>query len=276
MNTTKIPVTSKDASLTLLDFLARKLDISKKKAKALLDARSVFVNRKRVWMARHKLREGDTVEFTDSTPTAGRQDADILFQDEHYLAVNKQPGIISNGENSLESMLRQELSLPGLLSIHRLDKDTSGCLLLAMNRPAFNLMLALFKKKLVDKTYHTIVSGSVNTPDRTITDEIDGQTAITHIKMLDANRQASHLQVKIRTGRTHQIRKHLASIKHPVLGDRQYGAGIKNNEKTMRIGRQMLHASGLRFDHPVTGKKISIRAPLPKDFRSCLKNFNLT
>lgn len=276
MNTTKIKVAGHETGETLLSFLAGKLDISNSKAKTLLDSRDVFINKKRVWIAKHTLQSGDNVEIISRTSIPSQTKlADILFHDNYYIVVNKRPGILSNGDNSVESCMRKELNTPSILSVHRLDVDTTGCLLLAKNRQAFEKAIPLFKEHLVEKSYHAIVTGKITPAQQTIKREIDGKHAVTSIKALDTNREASHVAVKIKTGRTHQIRKHLASIKHYVLGDKHYGIGHKGDKKTMQIGRQMLHASSLKFTHPYTGKNINMRAPLPPDFRKCLKLFNL-
>lgn len=270
-------VTHEESRIILSDFLAGRLQISKKKAKDLLNTQNVFVNRHRIWMTRHLLKRGDKVEILKSeNASKSATRFTILFEDDDYLIINKGTGLLSNGMNSVEDRLRDHLEMPFLTAVHRLDRDTSGCLLLAKNEPALKSMLTIFRKRRIRKTYHVIASGRLQPPAQTITTPMEGQRAITRIRTLDSNRAASHLLVSLQTSRTHQIRKHLDSIHHPVLGDRQYGTASRLTGKSLNIGRQMLHASEMEFDHPGTGRKIRAKASLPRDFRNCLKQFRLT
>jgi len=266
-----------EARTSLLDFLALRLHISKKRAKNLLNTRNVFVNRKRVWMAHHSLTNSDTVEIletSDSSTAAGP--FTILFEDDDYLVVNKKPGILSNGTDSVEGRLRLQTGMPSLVVAHRLDKDTSGCLLLTKHTAAHEYVVSLFRRHRVIKTYHVIAAGRVQPKTQTIMTPLESRRAITHVITLDSNRDASHLLVRIETGRTHQIRKHLAIARYPVLGDRYYGTRFKARRKSMTVGRQMLHASTLEFKQQATGRQIRGKAPLPRDFRKCLQLYSLS
>lgn len=273
--TTKLTVTNREEGTSLLDFLANQLGISGKRAKRLLDSRGVLVNRKRVWMARHTLNQEDKVEILKTNMAPASEQFPILYDDPEYLVVNKPPGILTNGPRSIEEYLRTDLNSPSLSVAHRLDRDTSGCLLLARNADARERVVSLFRRHKVGKSYHAIVSGRFP-PTQTITRPLENRRAVTHVKRLDANKKASHLLIAIETGRTHQIRKHLSSMHHPVLGDKHYGAGKALGNETVHVNRQMLHASHLQFDHPATGGIVRIKAPLPRDFRKCLKTFRLT
>ena len=278
MQTNKMTVGNGENGIFLQDFLAARLDLSRNKAKQIIDSRTVFVNNKRIWMARHSLRSGDRVEFPDQEtaykPTAAAKAA-ILFEDDYYMIVNKPAGILSNGKDSFEERLRKQLNISSLRAIHRLDRDTSGCFLLAKNQAAFESIIPLFQEHSVIKTYEAIAAGQVEPRTFTINTPIENQPAITHINVMNANRFASHLQISIETGRTHQIRKHLLSIDHPVLGDKNYGTRLPASAKTILITRQMLHAVSLQFTHPVTGNHVHARAHLPPDFTACLHNFRL-
>lgn len=282
MKIIRLTVSHKEQTLRLLDFLALRFRLSKKKAKGLLDGRNVFVNRRRVWMAKHALKTGDEVEIYDSIldpPSKdGRADAAtpaILFEDKDYLIVNKEPGILSTGENSVQDMLREHRRLPALAAAHRLDRETSGAFVLAKHAGALEKAILLFRKHCVKKTYHAIVAGRLNSPSRTITTPIDGRRAVTRVRTLDTGNVASHLQLIIETGRTHQIRKHLAAIGNPVLGDKQYGTRARIDFLSMRLDRHMLHASRIEFYHPITGERVNVVAPFPGDFMRCLKAFGL-
>ncbi|OVE75694.1 hypothetical protein BVX97_03785 [bacterium E08(2017)] len=169
----------------------------------------------------------------------------------------------------------RQLKRKSLLAAHRLDKDTSGCIIVACNQKVFDNTVQVFKEHKVSKTYHAIVFGKIRLEHQTIREQIEGRDAVSSIKIIDSNKEASHISVRIKTGRTHQIRKHLSSIRNPVIGDKQYAVGRKVDENAIQVARQMLHASSISFPHPDTGRVIRAHAPLPKDFRRCLRLFKL-
>jgi len=270
-------VSRAEAGLPLVDFLSRHLQLSRKRAKALVDSRGVFVNRSPVWMARHPLRNGDSVEvaFRELLPAASHR-LDILFRDEHYIVVDKSSGVLSNGRDSIESLCRERFTCSGSLrAAHRIDKDTSGCLLLALSPSALEQAVSLFRSRQVKKHYHAVTRGRFPYASQTVERPLDGQRAVTRVRRLDSNAGASHLRLRILTGRTHQVRRHLALLGHPVVGERRYARGQKETDESVTVARQMLHASTLAFQHPVTGKNILVRSPLPPDFRACLKTYGL-
>lgn len=273
--TLSFSVSRETGKTVLLDFLADKLNLSRRKAKELLDSRNVFVNRKRVWMARHILKPGDKIEcLREERPVIKDLPVDILYEDDDYLVVNKRSGLLSNGPDSVESMLR--MTYPGIAAAHRLDRDTSGCLLFARNPDALRKIVQLFSGHLVKKLYHVVVMGCFEPRECTVSSPIDGEPAVTHFRVFDSNNEASHLQAKIETGKTHQIRRHLVAARFPVLGDKYYGTRIPAGDKALSLGRQMLHASVIEFVSPVSRRRIRASAPLPRDFRRCLQMYNLT
>ena len=266
-------------STTLLEFIARKLPASKKSAKALLDRRNVSVNGTRIWMAKHELTAGDTVSIlSDGLGLAGapKRQVPILHRDARCIVAAKPAGILSCGPKSLETLLQAQLGIPGLRAVHRLDRDTSGCLLFATDTETFDRMVAAFRAKTVTKVYHALVHGPMKRGEHRISKPLGGQTAVSNVRVLDVSSTAAHVAVSIETGRTHQIRIHLASVRHPVMGDRKYASGVKLSEKQVGIPRQMLHAQSLRFEHPFTGAVMRVTAPLPPDFQICMKTFKLT
>ena len=277
MNTRLFTVAKIQAGSTLQDFLAAKLGVSRSRAKALIDDRQVFVNTKRVWMARHPLEQGDRIEVMDaerrSTPV-GR--SAVLFEDAHYLVANKPSGRLANGTDSIEEDLRGSLGLPELKAVHRLDRDTTGCLLFAKRQEALDQAVEMFKDRRVLKLYHAIVAGRVPLATRVIDVPIEGEAATTGLQILDSTNVASHLKLKIETGRTHQIRRHLESINHPILGDKTYGTWNKLQQELRLVERQMLHAACLQFESPFGGAVIRVESPLPKDFLACLRRLRLT
>jgi RluA family pseudouridine synthase len=257
-------------------FLAAQLGISKRKAKALLDTRGVFVNRRRVWMAHHTVQPGDSVEVVDGTgPAEAPGHVAILYEDADVVVADKPAGILSNGHGSVESILRLQKNEPGLEAVHRLDRDTSGCLVFARRPAAARALEDQFRSRDVGKQYHAIVAGRVAPARQAMRWPVDGQPATTGLFVLDARDEASHVRLEPLTGRTHQIRIHLRLLGHPVVGDRHYGASETHTRKLMGVERQMLHAWTVEFVRPSGGMRRTVKAPLPRDFRACLRMFRL-
>ena len=263
--------------MPLQDFLARQLSLSRNRAKAILDERQAFVNGRRIWMTKHELKKGDVVEVMVPSHSARKSPPKpvILYQDNEYIVVNKAPGRLSNGPDSVESDLQTLMNQPRLQAVHRLDRDTSGCILIARSKLAFDRAVDLFKEQNISKVYHVLATGQIKERERKIEYNLEGEPAITHLHLISSNELASHLKVKIETGRTHQIRKHLAYIGHPVLGDRTYAARGGVPEEFRLIERQMLHAASLTFESPFSKVKIRTEAPLPRDFTTWLRRFGL-
>jgi RluA family pseudouridine synthase len=266
-----------EEGVTLLEFLVARTGRSRRRVKHWLDARRVFVNRHPVWMARHRIRRGDTVHMAPprGAEPAASPDIPILFDDTHYLVADKPPGMESNGRDSVESRLRAEPGLDAVRAVHRLDRDTSGCLILARTAQDFDAIVERFRRHDVRKTYCALVRGPVRPRRLEITVPIEGKTALTVVRVVDANRRASHLEVEIKTGRTHQIRRHLAGLGHPILGDRHYGSGLAASDEAMAVHRPMLHAARVEFAHPRTGRPVDVRSPCPPDFLHCRSRFGL-
>ena len=264
----------------LLDHLAEHLGLSRRGAKNLLDDRLVFVNGRRIWMARHLLQTRDAVEVLAEAvapkPAAAAL-VRILADDPLFLVADKPPRLLTTGEKSLEVRLRGQLDLPALRAVHRLDKDTSGCVLFAKTEEARLALVAQFEEGRVRKLYHALVAGVLDPPQQDIRAPVDHLPAVSHVRQVSAQPRpprCAHLTVAIETGRTHQIRIHLQSIGHPVLGDRQYFSS--RAPEFAEVPRQMLHASDLRFVHPATGRPVAAAAPLPRDFKDWLRNLRLT
>lgn len=265
-----------DIPIDLLTFLSGRLGLSRRKAKSLLDRRNVLVNGQRVWMAGHALRAGDSLQVARDGDTAGRVDHGLVLLDAaDYLIVNKPAGLLTNGPGSVEEKLRKALRMPTLLAAHRLDRDTSGCLLCSKNAAAQEQIVAVFSRRAVSKTYHAIACGRLSAREMRITKPLDGQEALTELRVLDSSPVASHVSCRLITGRTHQIRRHLHAIGHPVLGDKQYGPSPAELPGLPHVARQMLHAASLRFRHPSTSADIAAESPLPADFSECLKQLKL-
>jgi 23S rRNA pseudouridine1911/1915/1917 synthase len=269
--------------LPLVQFLADRLSLSRRKAKEIIDQRRVFVNGKRTWMARHILKTGDIITgLLGLEQPAAERPIPVIYQDGDYLIVDKPSGIEANGKDSVEEALNKRVGSNTIAACHRLDKDTSGCLIFAKHPAAKERIIPLFAGNKIGKFYQAIIAGRLPEKSIAITKPIEGQRAVTHVRVIDTTPAASHsagvashVSIKIETGRTHQIRKHLASLGHPVLGDRQYGGSRAASPLERSIPRQMLHAAEISFINPMTGKSIRCRTEPPDDFRDCLKQYHM-
>ncbi len=255
----------------LIDVLAEHLECSKKIAKSLLDERRVFVNTRRIWMAKHTVRRGDQIEVQASEPTDEAVELKILLETKDFFVVDKPVGKVSDGADSVESELRTTRREPGIRAVHRLDKDTSGCLLFARNEPARNKAIEEFSSKHVIKEYLLI---SVGPPPRKLGEvsvALGGKPALSRFALVDSSPKASLIKAALVTGRMHQIRKHLEVLGITIAGDKQYGTSARSQRIEREITRQMLHAWRLKLP----ALKIAVQAPLPEDFRKLLKLFSL-
>jgi len=228
----------------------------------------------------------------------------IIYEDKDFLAIDKSAGMLvhgvvnkSNREKTLVDWLLKNYSeikgvgdlpeiRPGI--VHRLDKDTSGVMLVAKNQKAFDYLKKLFGNREIKKTYLALVLGRVNPPaggkigiidksikiksgtiKRTVWKGKDEKTAVTEYKLIESlklgNQEFSLLKVFPKTGRTHQIRVHLASISHPIVADSLYGP-----KKDFGLKRQFLHAEAIEFTD-ILGKRIKIESDLPEELRGFLK-----
>lgn len=276
----------------LQDFLALKFSLSRRTAKAMIDGRSVWVNRKCVWIARFALRTGDLVEIPSQVVKGARKQSGgedarretkdvrhvrVLWSNESYLVCDKPAGLVScDDPKSVETILREQEKIPTLEAVHRLDRDTTGCLMFAKNHAAFLAAVEVFKTHKVSKVYHAVTTGSFKYAHQVIDSPIDGQPAVSKVTREGASADASFLRIRIETGRTNQIRKHLASVRAPIVGDRVFGLKSARDPRLMQMPRQMLHASTLTLPDPLSPHdEISVHSPLPADFRATLKLFGM-
>ncbi len=241
-----------------------------------------------------------TAKIPDPKPLAIAAEAiplEILYEDSDLIVVNKAAGMVvhpgaGNWEHTLVNALLAHCgkSLSGIGGVerpgivHRLDKDTSGCLVVAKNDFTHQKLVRAFQSRSLEKIYRVLVWGRVQ-PDRFDIDlpigrhpqnrqkmaivPAGGRPALTHVTVLKRLTHYSYVECHISTGRTHQIRVHLSSKSYPVLGDRIYGKAKLNNPQA-NPDRQMLHAFKLAFAHPRTGRKLEFIAPLPEDFLTIL------
>lgn len=278
IHNTILTVTKAETGVTLQNFLAERLKLSKRAAKDLIDQRQVWVNRQCIWMARHTLRGGDTVEAQAGTAAQAVQHVKkirILVETDNYLFADKPYGMLSIGPEGLEEALRAQTGNNDLHCVHRLDKDTSGCILVAKSQEAFDAAVTVFKTRRVKKCYEFLAVGKIDVSSSTIVTPIDDEPAKTTIRRIAYNEDATFGSARIETGRTHQIRIHLASIRHPIIGDRVHGLKTSRDPRFMKVPRQMLHATELELDDPMARGHLKAHSPLPADFRRCLQMFGL-
>lgn len=261
---------------TLQEFLANRQSVSRRRAKQVIDSRNVWVNRQRVWMAHHALHSGDHVQApANAAQPVVPPRLRILVEGPHYLFIDKPAGLMTVGEGSVEELLRIQQDQPNLRAVHRLDRDTSGCLMVARTQADFDAAVSQFKMRRIDKTYHAVVHGRIEIRASTINADVDGERALTRMRLLQAREVASFIMLRIETGRTHQIRQHLASIRHPVLGDHQYGPKREYDPRLQTVPRQMLHSSEIEMPDPFGNEHLKAHSPLPADFRRVLKMLEL-
>lgn len=280
---------------SLQDFLAQKFALSRRTAKAVIDGRSVWVNRKCVWIARYELKIGDVIEVPSAvvkgamaqgrsaesaakTPAVGaKRHVRVIWQNDDYLVADKPAGIVScDDPKSAEAILRVQENIPTLEAVHRLDRDTTGCLVFAKRHAALTAAIEMFKTHKVSKTYHAIVVGEFKFAHQVIDTPLDGETAVSKVAREAKSPDASFLRVRIETGRTNQIRRHLASVRSPIVGDRVFGLKSARDPRLMSVPRQMLHASTIAMPDPMNPRsQIKAHSPLPADFRATLKLFGM-
>ncbi len=266
---------------------------SRAAAQRLIDAGLVRVDGE-LRAKRHVLSGGETISVQEAAPAA-RPEAPpapfrIAYEDEHLLVVDKPAGVVVHpGRGREEGTLVQALAgrvaggpepeRPGV--VHRLDRDTSGLLVLARGDGAHTALAAALRARRITREYLALVegrpaarTGTIDAPlgrDRRVrtrisTDTDEPRAAITHFETERALPDSTLLRVRLETGRTHQIRAHLLAIGHPVVGDGEYGHAGRYG-----LRRQFLHAARLAFDHPVTGEPLDLRSPLPEDLVEALR-----
>ena len=199
----------------------------------------------------------------------------ILYEDNDYLIADKPAGLLTNGPQSFETMLFEKRGDRRIEAIHRLDRETSGCLLFAKNAKAREAMLPLFQEREIKKVYRALVFGSFSRNIHSVKTPIEGQEAVTLIHLIKSQNEGSELELTIETGRTHQIRKHLAELKHPVIGDKAYQTHSIASSQLRKVSRQMLHAYLLEFKQPLSGQHVRVQAPLPADYAACRRALRL-
>ena len=275
-------------------------DISRVTIQRLIQQGKILVNYKKI-KSSYKVQENDKITMEEEKPReislkAQEIPIEIMYEDKDIIVVNKPKGMVvhpANGNpdgtlvNAIMAICKDSLSgiggeiRPGI--VHRLDKDTSGVLIVAKNDKAHINMSEQIKNHEVEKTYIALVKGIVKETEATINMPIgrstkdrkkmavtkNGKEAISHFKVIERfpKHNCTLLEVKIETGRTHQIRVHLSQIGYPIIGDAVYS----NGKNEWNIEGQCLHAKSLKFKHPITKKEMFLEAKLPEYFEKIVE-----
>lgn len=275
-------------------------DYSRSQIKQLLDGGNITVNGK-TEKAKYKVKSGDVIRLEEpETKTLELRPEniplDIVYEDDDVIVINKPQGMVvhpapGHDEHTLVNALLYHCPLstingtfrPGI--VHRIDKDTSGLLMVAKNDKAHRSLAKQLKDKTNIREYVALVHGRIAEDEGTINAPIgrslkdrkkqavvkDGRNSVTHFEVLKRYRDYTFVKCILETGRTHQIRVHMKYIGHPLVGDPLYGP-----KKTIKGNGQFLHAGKLGFVHPTTGKLLIFEAPLPKIFQECLEKLDKT
>ena len=281
------------------NFLIKTLKgVPKSRIYRLLRKGEVRVNKGRV-KADSRLKEGDIVRLPPiriaergEAPAVGRQlkqylADNVLFEDDGLLIINKPSGLAVHGGSgvslgAIEALRAEHPELRFLELVHRLDRETSGCLMLAKKRSVLLELQQAMQRNQIEKRYTALTKGrwpkgksTINAPlrkntlqsgERMVRVDASGKASVTHFKVLQQFAAATLLDIKLETGRTHQIRVHCQFAQQPLAGDSKYGDEHFNESlKETGLKRLFLHASSLRFKHPLSGDWVEVEAPLPDD-----------
>ena len=281
--------------------VARLMGVSRTKAAELISAGGVLINGKTPARSDRAV-AGKTIDivlpdFVEpvAASTAIVEDMRIVLDDPEFVVVDKPIGVAAHpspgwtGPTVIGSLASSGFSVSALGPeerqgiVHRLDVGTSGLMVVAKTDRAYSSLKSQFKARTVDKTYHALVQGHPDPTRGTIDAPIgrhpshdykfavvtDGKPSVTHYELIEAFPHAALLKVELETGRTHQIRVHMAAIRHPCCGDLTYGADPSLAQR-LGLKRQWLHAVELSFDHPGTGERVTVTSEYPENLHRAL------
>jgi 23S rRNA pseudouridine1911/1915/1917 synthase len=303
MKALQLIVANESARQRLDVFLAKELpQFSRARLQQLIRGEFVKLNGKTP-RPREIIREGDVVDLNEPPPEKIDNQPEeiplsILYEDVDLIVINKPAGLVVHpgaghrGGTLVNALLHHSPNLSGIGGkerpgiVHRLDKETSGCIVIARNDAAHRSLSIQFAERTVEKIYLALVAGKLRKIRGLIEEPIGrhpkdrqrmsvrssrGRAAQTEYRIVRSSANASLVECKLHSGRTHQIRVHLHHLGHPVLGDKIYGAKFAKD-----FARQMLHAWKLGFTHPQTNKRMNFEAPLPDDFNAAMQQLALS
>lgn len=291
-------ITSDKENVRIDVFLTDNTEFSRNKISQVIKKGEVLVNNKKV-SASYKVKIGDVINYNEPAPDIidlepEKMDLDIVYEDDYLVIINKPSGLVvhpavGNYSHTLVNGLLYHFNKisnkksirPGI--VHRLDKDTSGLMIVAKDDKTHDLLAGMIKNKKVERKYLALVwgilrheKGTIDAPigrdinDRqkyTVTD-INSKNSITHFKVIERFKEVSLLECKLDTGRTHQIRVHMEYIGHPIVNDPVYG-----RRKIINDFGQMLHSKSIKLIHPITNKELFFEVEPPKEFNEILESF---
>ena len=300
MEKLKYTVKKEDENLRLDKYISKsKDDFSRSYIQRLIDDKKVLVNNK-VEKKSYNVNQGDEIIIKIAEPktlTLEKKediDLDIIYEDQEIIIINKPVGLIvhpvkGNKTDTLVNALLAHTEKLGNINgtirpgiVHRLDKNTSGTIVVSKSKKSLNNLLKQFKNRDTEKIYHTILKGTLPYNSGTIDAPIgrdpknrtkmaviknNSKKAVSKFKVLERFKNYTYVEVNLKTGRTHQIRVHFSHLGYPIIGDTKYGS----EEKKFGLDYQLLHAYKLGFYHPSSKKWLEFKAKLPKKFKEILK-----
>lgn len=286
-----------EKSGTRLDkFLTNKLNLTRSKVQKLIKGGFILINGE-IENSNYIVKLNDNIEILDYdfNVKLEKEDIplDIVYEDEYLMVINKQSGMVThpavgNYNHTLVNALMYYLNIdevstirPGI--VHRLDKDTSGLMIVAKTEESLEKLSLMIRERKVERIYNALVwrvikheKGTIDAPigrdvktrEKYIVTNINSKDAITHFRVLERYKESTFIECKLETGRTHQIRVHMNYINHPIVNDPVY-----SNRKLFDNSGQMLHSKSIRFIHPFTNKELYFDSLLPNKILSILNRF---
>lgn len=290
-----------DSGVRLDSFVSSSAGVSRNRAQGLIAEGMVLVDGMPA-KKKHRLNTGEKIAWELPPPRPNEVigqpiELDVVYQDDSLAVINKPAGMVMypgpghEKDTLLNALLDRYPKISGVGGtgrqgiFHRLDRDTSGLVAVALTEEAFSLMVKKVKDRKVERIYIALVSGDIAAERGTIdapigrsrgnrkkmaVDRLAGRRAVSHFVVTERfGKEFNLVEVALETGRTHQIRVHFAHIGHPVVGDREYSGG--RSGKGLGLERQFLHACRLSFNHPLTGEPLNLHSELPKDLTETLE-----
>ena len=298
MNNFLVSNVDDDTEIRLDHYLSDKKNMTRSSVQSIIKSGLVLVNEKKIIKPSFSIKNGNTIKIINSVKSESKfSKLNIIYEDDFIFILEKPAGLIvhhgiKNQGGTLSDYIK--ILFPEIINVgdagrngivHRLDKDTSGLIVVAKKNSSYIKMIELFKKRKVEKNYLALIHGHLNKKTGTIIAPIgrnpknrtkqtlisSGKQSITSYKLIKEYEKETLVLVSLKTGRMHQIRVHFSSIGHPIVGDKKYG---KKNMENNLLKRHFLHANKLKFKHPIEEKILSFSSHLPNDLSRYLENLN--